>query len=312
MSNRDGSDRDRSNKKHVVVGLGELLWDLFPAGKQMGGAPANFAYIASLLGDEGLPASALGADELGDEAVRRLGELELSAEFVQRNASYPTGTVKVRVDAAGQPGFEISENAAWDFLEWTPQWQDLAKRTDAVCFSTLAQRAERSCRTMRSFLKETRNDAVRVCDINLRQHFFTRQVLQDSMQLANVVKLNHEELPRVMKLLELEHRSEEESARRLLKDHELDLICITRGNHGSLLMSREAVDEHPGFRVRVADTVGAGDAFTATLVHGYLRGRPLANINQRANRVGAWVASQAGGTPAPEAGDVEGALAKIA
>ena len=301
-----------SNKKYVVVGLGELLWDLFPAGKQMGGAPANFAYITSLLGDEGLPASALGADDLGDEAVRRLGELRLSTEFVQRNAAHPTGTVKVRVDAAGQPCFEISEEVAWDFLEWTPQWQELAKGTDAVCFSTLAQRAERSCNTMRSFLRATRREALRVCDVNLRQHFFTARVVDESMKLANVVKLNHEELPRVMHLFEWDHGSEKESARRLLDRYELDLICITRGNNGSLLMSREEVNEHPGFHVRVADTVGAGDAFTASLVHGYLRGRSLAHINERANRVGAWVASQAGGTPAPEAGDVEGTLAKIA
>jgi fructokinase len=301
-----------SNKEYVVVGLGELLWDLFPAGKQMGGAPANFAYITSLLGDEGLPASSLGMDDLGDEAVRRLDVLKLPTEFVQRDTKHPTGTVKVRVDTAGQPCFEISENVAWDFLDWTPEWQDLAKRTDAVCFSTLAQRAEQSCNTMRNFLRATRRDALRVCDINLRQHFFTKQVVDESMKLANVVKLNHEELPRVMKLFGWEHPSQEDSARRLLEAYELDLICITRGNHGSLLMSREEVGEHPGFQVRVADTVGAGDAFTATLVHGYLRGHSLARINERANRVGAWVASQAGGTPAPDAGDVEGTLARIA
>jgi fructokinase len=301
------------SKKHVVVGLGELLWDLFPAGKQLGGAPANFAYITSLLGDEGLPASRLGNDTLGAEAMHRLAELGLSTEFIQQDSDHPTGTVKVEVDRAGQPRFEISEFVAWDFLDWTPQWQALAQRTDAVCFSTLAQRSEPSRVTMRSFLLATRSSAVRVCDVNLRQHFFTRQVVEESMKLATVVKLNHEELPRVMRLFELEHRNEEDSARHLLSSYDLNLLCVTRGNGGSLLISNNESEshEHPGFKVHVADTVGAGDAFTAALVHGYLRGQSLAQINERANRVGAWVASQAGGTPAPKAGNLEQTLAQI-
>jgi fructokinase len=297
--------------KYLVVGLGELLWDLFPSGKKLGGAPANFAYIASLLGDDGLPASSLGNDALGAEALRRLGELKLSTEFMQQDSSHPTGTVKVEVDAEGQPRFEIFEHVAWDFLEWSAQWQDLAQRTDAVCFSTLAQRAERSHATMRSFLQATRSNAVRVCDVNLRQHFFTAQIVEESMRLANVVKLNHEELPRVMRLFELEHYSEEESARRLLFKYDLQLICITRGSGGSLLFSRQESTEHPGFEITVADTVGAGDAFTAALVHGYLRGNSLPRINDRANRMGAWVASQTGGTPVPKDGNIEKTLAEI-
>lgn len=296
--------------KYIVVGLGELLWDLLPGGKQIGGAPANFAYITSLLGDEGLPASRLGEDALGAEAIRRLGELSLPTEFVQRDVDHPTGVVKVELDGSGQPRFEILGGAAWDFLDWTPQWQELARRSDAVCFGTLAQRAERSCATLRSFLRGTRAGALRVCDINLRQTFFTAEVVAESMRLATVVKLNHEELPRVMRLLELEHGDEIESARRLLAAYDLRLICVTRGNGGSLLLSREERDEHPGFRVKVADTVGAGDAFTAALVHGYLRGRSLSQINDAANRVGAWVASHSGATPAPGA-DLARTLAEI-
>ncbi len=299
------------SQKHVVVGLGELLWDLFPSGKQLGGAPANFAYIASLLGDEGIPASRLGQDALGAEGIRRLGELGLSTAFLQQDADHPTGTVKVEVDPAGQPRFEIAQPVAWDFLEWTPQWQDLAHQSDAVCFSTLAQRSEPSRATMHSFLQATRPAAVRVCDINLRQAFFTAQVVAESMKAANIVKLNHEELPRVMRLFDLEHRDEQESAHRLLISYDLDLICITRGNGGSLLLSRNECSEHPGFKVKVADTVGAGDAFTAALVHGYLRQRSLAEINETANRVGAWVASQPGGTPAPKAGDLNQSLSEI-
>jgi fructokinase len=297
--------------KHIVVGLGELLWDLFPAGKQMGGAPANFAYITTLLGDEGIPASRLGRDDLGAEAIRRLSELGLSTEFIQQDPDHVTGIVKVEVDSAGQPRFEIARPVAWDFLEWTPQWQHLAQQAHAVCFSTLAQRSPESRATMRNFLHGVGPNAVRVCDINLRQTFFTEEVVHESMNLASIVKLNHEELPRVMALLEMEHHDEEDSARRLLSFYHLKLICITRGNNGSLLLSQDHCSEHPGFKVKVADTVGAGDAFTAALVHGYLRGATLPQINETANRVGAWVASKAGGTPAPKAGDLQQSLAEI-
>jgi fructokinase len=297
--------------KNTVVGLGELLWDLFPAGKQLGGAPANFAYITSLLGDEGIPASRLGADPLGAEAIRRLRELGLSTEYIQQDADHATGTVKVEVDRSGQPCFEIAAPVAWDFLEWTPQWQELAQRSDAVCFSTLAQRSERSGNTMRSFLRGARAGALRVCDVNLRQAFFTSQVVAESMKLANIVKLNHDELPRVMRLFGLDHRDEQDSAQRLLLSYNLELICVTRGNAGSLLLSRNECSEHPGFRVNVADTVGAGDAFTAALVHGYLRAIPLAQINETANRVGAWVASQRGATPAPKPNGLRESLTDI-
>jgi len=299
------------NRRHIVVGLGELLWDLFPTGEQLGGAPANFAYIISLLGDEGIPASRLGQDSRGANAIRRLGELDLSAEFIQKDADHPTGTVKVEVDRTGQPRFEISESVVWDFLAWTPQWQNLAQQVDAVCFGSLAQRSERSRTTIRNFLMALQKNAVRVFDVNLRQNFYTTQVLSESMGFATVVKLNHEELPKIMRFLELENRSEEDSARQLLSSYEVKLVCITRGNSGSLLVSAEECSEHSGFKVKVADTVGAGDAFTAALVHGYLRGTPLAQINETANRVGAWVASQSGATPTPKPGGLTRTLAEI-
>lgn len=300
------------NKRHIVVGLGELLWDLLPAGRQLGGAPANFAYITSLLGDEGIPASRLGQDALGEEAILRLRELGLPTAFIQEDVDHLTGTVQIEVDAAGQPRFEISESVAWDFLEWTPQWQRLAQQADAVCFGSLAQRSEHSRVTIRKFvLAAQQRNALRIFDVNLRQNFFTAQVLAESMRLATLVKLNHEELPRLMRLFELDHHREEDSARRLLSLHDLKLVCITRGNGGSLLVSAAECSEHPGFKVKVADTVGAGDAFTAALVHGYLRGTSLAQINENANRVGAWVASHSGATPAPKVGGIEQTLAAI-
>jgi len=298
------------SKRYLVVGLGELLWDLLPAGKQLGGAPANFAYVTSLLGDEGIPASRLGQDELGEEAILRLRELALPTAFIQEDAEHPTGTVQVDVDAAGQPRFEISEKVAWDFLDWTPQWQRLAQQADAVCFGSLAQRSERSRATIGKFVLASRQrNAVRVFDVNLRQNFFSAHVLAESMRLATIIKLNHEELPRIMRLFELEHHRDEESARHLLSLYDLKLVCVTRGPGGSLLISAEESSEHPGFRVKVADSVGAGDAFTAALVHGYLRGTSLGQINENANRVGAWVASQSGATP--KTADLAQALAEI-
>lgn len=300
------------SKQHIVVGLGELLWDLFPAGKQLGGAPANFAYITSLLGDHGIPASCLGQDALGAEALHRLGKLGLPTEFIQTDQEHPTGTVKVQVDSTGQPRFEISESVAWDFLSWTPQWQKLAQQTDAVCFGSLAQRCQYSGSTIRAFLRATQPAAARVFDVNLRQNFYSKQVLAESMKLATVIKLNQDELPRIMHLFDLEHRLEMDSAQRLLSLYDLKLVCLTRGNDGSLLVSSDECSEHHGFRVKVADTVGAGDAFTAALVHGYLRGTSLPQINENANRVGAWVASQPGATPALKTGGIEQTLRDIA
>jgi fructokinase len=303
--------RENKNRRHIIVGLGELLWDLLPTGKQLGGAPANFAYITSLLGDEGIPISRLGQDALGEEAMLRLRELGLPTAFIQEDPDYLTGTVQVDVDATGQPRFEISESVAWDFLEWTPQWQRLAQQADAVCFGSLAQRSEQSRSTIRKFVLASQPNSVRIFDVNLRQNFYTAHIIAESMKLATVVKVNHEELPKIMHLFELEHRSEEDSARRLLSLHDLKLFCVTRGDNGSLLVSHDQCSEHPGFEVKVADTVGAGDAFTAALVHGFLRGTPLAQINEHANRVGAWVASQSGATPAPKPGGMEQTLAAI-
>lgn len=302
--------------KHTIVGLGEILWDLFPAGRQLGGAPANFAYITSLLGNRGITASRLGQDDLGRAATVRLKELGLDTMFLQKDPQHPTGTVRVEVDPKGQPCFEISQSVAWDFLEWTPQWQELAAEADAVCFGSLAQRSPQSQSTIRSCLRATRPQCLRVFDVNLRQKFFDAAVLDESMKMASIVKLNHEELPKIMRLLQgdgelREHESQESSARHLLDLYQLRLVCVTRGNEGSLLMTSTERSVHAGFRVKVADTVGAGDAFTAALVCEYLRGSSLAEMNEAANHVGAWVASQNGATPAPGPERIEQSLKQI-
>jgi fructokinase len=301
-----------TERKFTVVGLGELLWDRLPSGKQLGGAPANFAYITNLLGDAGIPASRIGQDDLGNQILDRLRLLQVNSSFVQRDPIHPTGTVKVEVDAAGQARFEIMEPVAWDFLQWTNDWNQLAWQCDAVCFGSLAQRSPQSHATILNFVRATRAEAIRVFDVNLRKNFYSKEVIAESMKLASIVKLNHEELPRIMRLLALENNRERDAAKVLLSKFALKLVCVTRGDAGSLLLSDAEGSEHPGFKIKVADTVGAGDAFTAALVHGYVRRQPLAGINETANRVGAWVASQPGGMPTPKPPGFEQALADIA
>lgn len=288
-----------------------MLWDLLPDGKQLGGAPANFAYITRLLGDDGIPLSRVGHDSLGEEARSALGRLGLSDAFIQRDEQYPTGTVEVEVDAAGQPTFQILKPVAWDFLQWSDELQRLAVSADAVCFGSLAQRSPVSRTTIRSFVRAARAQAVRVFDVNLRQDFYTREIVEESIQHATIVKLNHEELPKITRLSATEP-SELKMARDLLERNNLKLVCVTRGSRGSLLISQQESHEHKGYTVKVADTVGAGDAFTAALVHGYMRGHSLAEINDRANRAGAWVASQSGGMPPVPSCGLEIALARIA
>ncbi len=300
-----------TNERYKVVGLGEILWDMLPNGKQLGGAPANFAYISTLLGAEGIVASRVGSDSLGNEALQQLAALGVTTGFVQSDTVHPTGTVQVEVDHAGQPKFEIAEGVAWDFLEWTPDWQKLAAQADAICFGSLAQRAATSRATIRKFLGATQKGAVRVFDVNLRQAFFSQEVLVESMKVADIVKLNHEELPRIMQVFGLEHRDEIAAADSLMELHHLKLICVTRGCRGSLLISQQGLNEHPGYRIRVADAIGAGDAFTAGLVHEYLRGSSLPEMNETANRVGAWVASRVGAMPSPGEGGIRNEMVRI-
>jgi fructokinase len=287
-----------------------LLWDLFPAGKQLGGAPANFAYISSLLGDHGVVASRIGTDALGDEVRRRFQHFRLPTDFLQTDSVHPTGTVKVHVDSAGQPQYEITENVAWDFLEMTSEWRGLAAQASAISFGSLAQRSVTSGRTILEFLAAARPKAIRIFDVNLRQSFYTPEILADSARRANIIKLNHEEVPKVMELIgspksAAVERDMKTGAQWLLQATGAQLICVTRGGGGSLLVSPDASHEHEGFSVRIKDTVGAGDAFAAALVHHFLRGAPLSAMNDAANRMGAWVASCEGAMPDPDSAILE-------
>ena len=279
------------------MGLGELLWDMLPSGKQLGGAPANFAYISSLFGNRGVVVSRVGKDRLGEEALRRLTALGLEDDAVQRDSSHETGTVGVEIDDMGQPTFTIVEDVAWDHLQWTSELEELVPNVDVVCFGSLAQRAEESRDAIRQFLRATREDALRIFDVNLRQKYFSREVIRASMQLADIAKLNDAELPVVCTTCGLPVGDELENAQALRKNFDLDLVCITRGVAGSLLVSGSESHSHPGFSVTVSDTIGAGDAFTAALAHCFVDKAPLDRINRIANQVGAWVASMPGATP---------------
>ena len=297
--------------KKNVVGLGEVLWDILPGRTCLGGAPANFAYITTLMGDQGIVASCVGEDSPGVEALQRLEELGLDIDHVQTNRVHPTGTVNVKVDGNGMPRYEIAHPVAWDFLAWTLDWQNLAEKADAVCFGSLAQRSEGSRATIRRFVRAAPPGAAKIFDVNLRQSYYSPEVLAESIKLADIVKLNDEELPKIMGLIDLPHRDERSSAQRLIDAYDLKLVCVTRGGRGSLLLQSGAASEHPGFRVKVADTVGSGDAFTAGLVHEYLHGAPLDLMNEVANLVGAWVASEVGAMPTPKRGALEHSLAEI-
>ncbi len=280
-----------------VVGLGELIWDIFPEGRRLGGAPSNFAYLSRLLGAEAAVASRVGRDALGTEAIERLARAGVSTEHIQHDDSHPTGTVGVRIGEGGEPRFNVNENSAWDYLEWTRGWEGLASGAGVVCFGTLGQRHTAARATVMRFLEATRADALRLFDVNLRHSFFTPEMLARSLAHATVVKLNEDELTAAAGMLDLNASGARETADALRRRFDLELVAVTRGARGSLLVSREGADEHPGFPARVVDTIGCGDAFGAALAHCLRRGATLALSNEIANRVGAWVSTQPGATP---------------
>jgi fructokinase len=279
-----------------IVGLGEVLWDLLPAGRRAGGAPFNFAFHCSQLGHPAVIVSRCGDDEPGEALRREVRQLGLADDFIQHDAEHPTGTVAVTVEADGQPSYEITQGVAWDFLEWTPALAELACTARAVCFGTLAQRSRRSFATVQRFLDEA-HDAVIVCDINIRQHYFNEEIVELSLHLSDWLKLNEHELPILRGLLGLAGGNDAESLAELRRRYKLKLVCLTRGADGCLVQTAAETVELPGVPVRVADTVGAGDAFTAGVLCRTLEGHPLAESASFANRLAAEVARHPGGTP---------------
>ena len=282
-----------TEQQFTIVGIGEVLWDVLPDGKQLGGAPANFAYISNALGNRGIVLSQVGCDEFGREILDELRTKNLPTENIQIDAEKPTGIVNVKLEN-GQPTYKIVENVAWDFLDFTDDWREIARGCDAVCFGSLAQRNDVSSTTIRRFVAETRENCLRIFDVNLRQKYYSDEILRESFDAANVVKLNHEELPLIGEIFEMKGADEIESVRKLREKFALKLICLTRGANGSLLVTEDERSENSGVKITVADTIGAGDSFTAAMTHGILRGWKLDEINEFANRVGAFVASNTG------------------
>ena len=286
-------------QRRIIVGLGEVLWDVFPDGPRFGGAPANFACsVAELAGDrvESLMASSVGIDDLGNRALDELHGHGVDTRCVTQ-INRPTGRVDVTLDASGSASYVFAVDTAWDNLEWSNDLESLAVRADAVCFGTLGQRGAASREVIRRFLRATRPDCLRVFDINLRPPFWSEEVVLQSLELADLLKLNDAELSVLAGMLGL-HGGERAVLEQLPGLYPLELVALTRGAKGSLLLSRDGeCSELPGNTTDVVDTVGAGDAFTAALVLGRLDQRPLAEINRWANRVAAYVCSQPGATP---------------
>jgi fructokinase len=292
------------SKAKMLVGLGELLWDLLPEGPRLGGAPANFAVMAGRLGDHAVIASRLGADDSGADARALLADFPVDTSLLQTDPRLPTGMVTIALEA-GEPHYTIHEPVAWDRLECTPEWEQLAKRADAVCFGTLAQRDERSRRAILGFLDATRPDCARIFDVNLRPPFWSGEVLRAALGRATILKLNAGELPQVLRdtaacpypATAQDQREMLRGARQLMERYPMQMVCVTLGAAGSLLVTRSGFHLHPGLPVQVRDAVGAGDAFTAALTHYFLQGAPLATLNEAGNQWGAWMASQSGAMP---------------
>ena len=297
--------------KKYVVGIGEALFDCLPEGRKLGGAPANFAYHVSQFGLNGCAVSAVGDDELGEEIVDKFTAISRehpAFSFQLSKVEQPTGTVKVTLDDKGVPQYEICLGVAWDNIPLTNEMLEIAHSTQAVCFGSLAQRSETSRKTIHAFLDATPADALKVFDINLRQSWYTADVISESLSRANVLKINDEELDVVATMLLGEPTvpgqliaEDAERTRRICRElinrYELDMLILTCGAIGSYVftLSEESYIATP--MVEVADTVGAGDSFTATFVAQLLLGKPIQEAHKKAVAVSAFVCTQNGAMP---------------
>lgn len=293
-----------------IGAIGELLWDLLPNGPQLGGAPANFAAMSANLvrasgrapgiaEDKIFLISRVGADLLGERACLQLRSYGMALDPISIDPDHATGSVTVALDATGAASYRIEENAAWDWIPVTLDLLALGRTLDAIYFGTLAQRAPETRATLRSLVEATRADCVRVFDVNLRAPWWTAEALAWGSAHATILKMSHEEVGAVAKALDMpaQEQTPLEVARSLLMRFPIELIAITRGANGSLLVSRQDAHDHPGVAAEVVDSIGAGDAFTAALTYGFLRKSSLAAMAEEANQWGAWVTTQSGGMP---------------
>ena len=274
--------------KKYVVGLGEALWDVLPTEKKLGGAPANFAYHADRLGYDAIAISAIGQDALGDEILDKLNQKQL--EHLMPRVDYPTGTVQVTVDDKGIPSYEIKQNVAWDHIPYTPEMDAIARECCAVCFGSLAQRSGESRATITRFLDTVSEDCLKIFDINLRQQFYSRDIIEQSLHRCNILKINDEELDIISPMLGKDKHQ-------LISDYQLSMLVLTCGTDGSYIFTNKEESFLPTPKVEVVDTVGAGDSFTGAFVASLLSGKSIREAHQKAVDVSAFVCTQAGAMP---------------
>ena len=281
-------------KKPIVVGMGELLWDVLPDVKKAGGAPVNFAYHASQSGAEAYALSAIGNDDLGEELIQELTKNRINSDYISR-VNYPTGTVQVELKE-GIPSYTIIEGVAWDYIPFSQAESDLMKRANAVCFGTLAQRASESRNTLQTLLSYVPADSLRFFDINIRQHFYSKELIEESLRIANVFKVNDEELVLLRPMFQLEG-TDEEVCHWFMDQFDLRYLILTAGAEYSTIYARTESSTLPTPKVKVADTVGAGDSFSGSFVAAILAGKSLREAHQHAVKVAAFVCTQHGAWP---------------
>ena len=284
-------------ENRTVVGIGEVLWDILPDGKKVGGAPANFAYHVSQFGLQSLVVSAIGDDALGQEIIGTFRDKGLNS--IISTVPYPTGTVQVELDMAGIPQYIIKEGVAWDYIPFTPELEALARNTCAACFGSLAQRSTVSRNTINRFIDTMPKDngTLIVFDANLRQSFYSEDVLEQSMMRCNVLKINDEEFPTVCRISGIPESDPESQCRALLNRYNLKILILTCGVNGSYIFTHDAKSFLATPQVKVADTVGAGDSFTAAFTASILSGLPVPVAHRKAVDVSAFVCTQNGAMP---------------
>lgn len=281
--------------KRLVVGLGEVLWDMLPEGRKIGGAPVNFAYNAGQFGIDTMAVSAIGNDKLGEDTIAEMNGKHLNHIFP--SVPYPTGSVQVSLDEKGVPAYDIKENVAWDNIPFTNEIESVARSCRAVCFGSLAQRNAVSRNTIRKFIESTPSGCIRIFDINLRQNFYTSNVIHDSLELCNILKINDEEIMLVSRMFNYDSSNIENVCRTIMEDFSLEMVILTCGTKGSYIFTKGGVSFMPTPKVNVADTVGAGDSFTGSFCAAILRGLPVAEAHKKAVEVSAYVCTQNGAMP---------------
>ena len=285
-----------NSQQNYIVGIGEALWDMLPEGRKIGGAPANFTYHVSQFGLDAVAVSAVGDDELGAEIRHTFEEKDLQTQLA--TVPYPTGTVAVTLDAKGIPQYEICEGVAWDNIPFSPELEALARNTIAVCYGTLAQRNSVSRKTIESFIAAMPADGIKICDINLRGTFYNKEILESSMRACDILKINDEEIDEVSRLLGAEFPSQRMAALNLMSRYEVDILILTCGTNGSYIYSMDGTESFlPTPKVKVADTVGAGDSFTGAFIAALLCGKDIKKAHALAVEVSAYVCTQNGAMP---------------